>query len=85
MKRNHLLDFLSFSETRRSLFVGWLSSARLLVGRLVCWLFGCFGTILKCSSHQSHSEMSKGHQEPALVFRELKPTCCFVLTQFQVF
>ena len=29
--------------------------------------------------------MSKRHQEPTLVFRELKPKCCFVLTQFQVF
>ena len=27
------------SETRRSLFVGWLCPARLSVGRLVCWLF----------------------------------------------
>ena len=32
-----------------------------------------------------HSGMSEGHEEPALVFRELKPTCCFVLTPFQVF
>ena len=29
--------------------------------------------------------MSKRHQEPALVFSELKPKCCFVLTRFQVF
>ena len=30
--------------------------------------------------HQDHSRMSKRHQEPALVFRELKSKCCFVLT-----
>ena len=35
--------------------------------------------------HRDHSRMSKRHQEPALVFRELKPKCCFVLTRFQVF
>ena len=35
--------------------------------------------------HRDHSRMSKRHQEPTLVFRELKPKCCFVLTQFQVF
>ena len=35
--------------------------------------------------HRDHSRMSKRHQEPILVFRELKPKCCFVLTQFQVF
>ena len=29
--------------------------------------------------------MSERHQEPTLVCRELKPKCCFVLTQFQVF
>ena len=34
--------------------------------------------------HRDHSRMSKRHQEPALVFRELKPKCCFVLTRFQV-
>ena len=31
-------------------------------------------------SHRDHSRMSKRHQEPTLVFRELKPKCCFVLT-----
>ena len=36
-------------------------------------------------SHRDHSRMSKRHQEPTLEFRELKPKCCFVLTQFQVF
>ena len=35
--------------------------------------------------HRDHSRMSERHQEPALVFRELKPKCCFVLTRFQVF
>ena len=35
--------------------------------------------------HRDHSRMSKRHQEPALVFSELKPKCCFVLTRFQVF
>ena len=35
--------------------------------------------------HRDHSKMSKRHQEPALVCRELKPKCCFVLTRFQVF
>ena len=35
--------------------------------------------------HRDHSRMSKRHQEPALVFRELKPKCCFVLARFQVF
>ena len=35
--------------------------------------------------HRDHSRMSKRHQEPALVFRELKSKCCFVLTRFQVF
>ena len=35
--------------------------------------------------HRDHSRMSKRHQEPALVFRELKPKCCFALTRFQVF
>ena len=33
--------------------------------------------------HRDHSRMSKRHQEPALVFRELKPKCCFVLTRFK--
>ena len=84
-KRNLFLSFLLFSETRRSLFVGWLCPARLSVG----WFVGCFGTIVNGSSqfcfHRDHSRMSKRHQEPALVFRELKPKCCFVLTRFQVF